>query len=314
MGPRTEQVTGGPPGVPSSSVGSRCAACGAERLSEHLTVAGPGPEALTPTTDKFGSAFSDIVRCAACGHMQLARLPQAASLIERYAEAESMDYVAEETGQRETARATLEMVERHMRPGAMLDVGCWVGFLLDEARQRGWRTLGLEPSEFASAYARERLGLDVRTADLFAAELAPASFDAVILADVIEHLTDPGRALDRIATLARPGAVLQLSLPDAGSRVARLMGARWWSVIPTHVQYFTRWSLITLLTRHGWELLELGTAPKAFTVRYYLGRIRGYSPRVSRSLVKTADAAGVADRVWAPDFRDRICALARVPA
>jgi hypothetical protein len=55
---------------------------------------------------------------------------------------------------------------------------------------------------------------------------------------------------------------------------------------------------------------DLGTTPKAFTVRYYLERIGGYSPPVSRALVAGADAVGVADRIWAPDFRDRMVAIA----
>jgi hypothetical protein len=89
------------------------------------------------------------------------------------------------------------------------------------------------------------------------------------------------------------------------------MGARWWSVIPTHVQYFTRRSVGELLARNGWRLLYVGTAPKAFSVRYYLGRIGGYSPRLAAALVKTAELAGIADSMWAPDFRDRMAVIAR---
>jgi SAM-dependent methyltransferase len=291
-----------------------CAACGAGPMEPHLRVAGfAGPEGLIPTTDRFGTALSDIVRCTTCGHMQLERFPSDAELSDAYARAESTDYIDEEPGQRMSARSALERIERHARRGQLLDVGCWAGFLLDEARLRGWRTVGLEPSEFASTFARERYGLDVRNADLFAAELEPSSFDALVLGDVIEHLTDPGAALDRIAALAAPDAVLHLALPDAGSLLARTLGARWWSVIPTHVQYFTRRSLATLLRRRGWDLLELTTAPKAFTVRYYLGRVGGYSRAASRSLVRTAERMRVADRVWAPDLRDRMAAVARAP-
>lgn len=288
-----------------------CAACGERVLAAHLAVAGDaGPEGLVPTTKSFGTALSDIVRCRACGHMQLAQLPPEHLLIEEYAHAQSDDYLEEELGQRATAREALERVERHVKRGRMLDLGCWVGFLLDEARSRGWDTVGVEPSGFAAAFAREQLGLDVRTEELFSAALDRGSFDAVILGDVIEHLPDPGRALDHIASLMTPRGVLYLALPDAGSRLARLLGARWWSVIPTHVQYFTRASLQTLLSRHGFQTLELATAPKAFTVRYYLDRVGGYSETLARALVRLAERAGVAERLWAPDFRDRMAAVA----
>jgi SAM-dependent methyltransferase len=298
---------------PRPATDARCAACDGARLCSHLTVGGePGPEGLTPTTTRFGTALSDIVRCADCGHMQLALLQREQRLLEQYADAESGDYLPEEDGQRVSARRSLDAIERHAPRGALLDVGCWLGFLLDEARSRGWTTVGLEPSVFASEYARAKLGVDVRTADLFTADLPEGQFDAVVLGDVIEHLLDPGAALDRIAMLGRPGAVLYLALPDAGSRVARLLGSRWWSVVPTHVQYFTRRSLTMLLGRHGWEVLERTTAPKAFTVRYYLGRARGYSGSLSRSLVAAAEVTGIADRLWAPDFRDRMAVVARL--
>ncbi|MCP9489038.1 MAG: class I SAM-dependent methyltransferase [Solirubrobacteraceae bacterium MAG38_C4-C5] len=248
-------------------------------------------------------------------------MPSDAALGQGYGEAASEDYVEEEAGQRETARHALTRIERWL-PGAgapgpprLLDLGCWVGFLLAEARERGWEGIGVEPSAFASTYARERLGLDVRREELLHVDLPASAFDVAILGDVIEHLPRPGEALDRLATLLRTGGprLAWLALPDAGSRVARAMGARWWSVLPTHVQYFTRRSLITLLRRHGWEVLEVTTAPKAFTVGYYLERTGGYSPPVARALVRAARAAGVADRIWAPDFRDRMQVVARRP-
>jgi SAM-dependent methyltransferase len=207
----------------------------------------------------------------------------------------------------------LARIEAHEpRRRAILDLGCWVGFLLAEARERGWREqVGIEPSAFASGYARERLGLDVRTDDLLTAPLPERHFDAAVLGDVIEHLPRPGEALDRIASLLAPGGVAWFALPDAGSRVARTLGARWWSVIPTHVQYFTRHSIATLLERHGFTVLETATAPKAFSVEYYLSRIEGYSKPAGRALVRGARAVGVADRMWAPDFRDRMVVIAR---
>ena len=295
-----------------SDAGEICAACGSPALGQHLRVAGDaGPDGLIPTTDKFGTALSDIVRCARCGHMQLERFPTEAELSEAYGDAASEDYVEEEEGQRETARRVLDRIGRYVPQGSLLDLGCWVGFLLAEAKLRGWETKGIEPSDWASAYARDRLGLDVVTADLFEAELPEHGFDAVFLGDVIEHLPRPLEALERIERLIAPGGALALALPDAGSRIARLLGPRWWSVIPTHVQYFTRPSIRRLLERAGYEPLYIGTQPKAFTVRYYLGRAGGYSQPLGEALVGAAEAVGLAERPWAPDFRDRMLVVAR---
>ncbi|MHB8694465.1 MAG: class I SAM-dependent methyltransferase [Solirubrobacteraceae bacterium] len=293
---------------------SRCAACGGAKLFPHLRVAGAlGADGLIPSTDQFGTALGDIFRCSACGHMQLSPMPGAVMLAAAYAEAESGAYIDEEVGQRATARRALVAIERFAPPGdrRLLDLGCWVGFLLDEARISGWEGVGVEPSAFAARYARERLGLEVINEGMFEAELPLGAFAAVALGDVIEHLPDPGAALRRIGELLVPGGVVWLALPDAGSRVARTLGRRWWSVIPTHVQYFTSNSIEILLERAGFRVLQVTTAPKAFTVGYYLSRIGGYSPTAARALAAAARRAGVADRLWAPDFRDRIAVIAR---
>ena len=305
---------------------STCAACGAEGLVPHLKVAGDaGPDGLIPTTDKFGTALADIVRCPACGHRQTDPMPADAVLESAYADAASEDYVAEEAGQRETARRALMRIEELLTPvpipptnggprhRTLLDLGCWVGFLLSEAAERGWQASGVEPSQFASQFARDKLGLDVHTGDLLTTDLPLRHYDAIVMGDVIEHLPRPGEALDRMAELLRPGGIAWLALPDAGSVVARGMRARWWSVIPTHVQFFTRSSLRTLLERHGWTVLEISSSAKAFSVRYYLERVGGYSPGLARLLVRGARAVRLADRMWAPDFHDRMAVIARAP-
>jgi SAM-dependent methyltransferase len=271
-----------------------------------------GADGLAPTNKQFGTALGDIVRCSRCTHMQLDRFPDDEELAVAYEEAASDDYVEEEAGQRASFAAVLERVERHVAKGRILDIGCWVGFLLAEARDRGWtECVGVEPSSFASTYARERLGLDVRQEDLLDADLPTAHFDAVCMGDVLEHLTDTDKALARMRELLAPGGVLVLAVPDAGSRIARLLGKRWWSVIPTHIHYFTRQSITTMLDRAGYEVLEMATDPKSFTIEYYLDKGSGYLPGVSRALVRAARRAKVAHRMWTPDFRDRLLVIAR---
>jgi SAM-dependent methyltransferase len=268
-------------------------------LRPALRVAGEGG-ALVPDSDRFGVALGDFVRCSRCGHLQLSAMPDVASM---YEEAESDAYELEEEGQRATARAVLERIERHAE-GRLLDYGCWVGFLGSEAASRGWSVVGVEPSRWAAERARAR-GVEV-------VESPDGPFDAIALGDVIEHLPDPGAVLDRLAALLAPGGVIWIATPDAGSRVARVLGPRWWSVIPTHLHLFNRRSLTRLLERHGFELLATRSSPKTFSVAYYVSRLGGYWPPLGRALVSVAQAVGLAERLWTPDFRDRVEVLARL--
>jgi len=48
-------------------------------------------------------------------------------------------------------------------------------------------------------------------------------------------------------------------------------------------------------------------------VRYYLERVGGYSAGLARLLVRGARAVRLVDRMWAPDFRDRMAVIARAP-
>jgi SAM-dependent methyltransferase len=292
-----------------------CAACGKGPLSLALKVRADLDErGLIPTTDAYGSALDDIVECGNCGHRQLGRMPTEAELLELYVGARADHYLEEARGQAVTARASLEQIERHVKTShapRFLDLGCWVGFLLVEARGRGWEVTGVEPSAFAAEHARREFNLDVVEQDLLTADLPAGSFDAVVLGDVIEHLTDPLAALEHIRSLLSEGGVVYLTLPDSGSRLARVLGARWWSILPTHVQYFSRRSITTLLERAGFDVLEITTAPKTFSIRYYAWRLHGYSPALSKAVIAAMRIVGFADGLWTPDFRDRMAVVAR---
>jgi len=141
-------------------------------------------------------------------------------------------------------------------PGKILDVGCATGVFLDGMRSQGWVTFGIEPSEGAANYARQRLGLNVVTADWESAT-PPSSVDVVTMWDVLEHMADPRGALAKAALALKPGGVLVLSLPNPGTWELRFLGPYWigWD-LPRHMHLFTRGVLDRLLQESGFQLNE----------------------------------------------------------
>jgi SAM-dependent methyltransferase len=182
--------------------------------------------------------------------VQQPALPGGARLHDLYREGRDDAYLEEEAGRRATARRLLDLVGTHVAAGRLLDVGCGPGLLLDEARRRGYATVGLELSRAAARHATDALGLDVRDVALEAFE-DDDGFDVVVLADLLEHLDDPVAGIERAAGLLRPGGVLCVVTPDPASRTARLAGARWWGYVPAHTCLLPRRTLRELLTAAG---------------------------------------------------------------
>jgi 2-polyprenyl-3-methyl-5-hydroxy-6-metoxy-1,4-benzoquinol methylase len=140
------------------------------------------------------------------------------------------------------------------KPGRVLDVGCGRGFLLDAFRRRGWTAEGTELSAESSAYAREKLGIEIHLGTLESLGLSGGAYDAVTMWHVLEHVTDPGLVLAEAHRLLRPGGIFLVSVPNFGSVEARLAGPGWFHLdAPRHLVHFTPAVLEDLLTEAGFE-------------------------------------------------------------
>jgi SAM-dependent methyltransferase len=252
---------------------------------------GPTPEAFMPTNHRPGE-HGDLYECGNCGTVQQPALPSGEALHELYREMEDPAYLEEAEGRRASARRLLDLIGRYVPGGPLLDVGCGHGLLLDEARQRGYTTIGLELSTTACSYARDVLALDVRAQSLesFAAEHAPESMQAIVLADVFEHLDDPIGALDACESLLAPGGALCIVTPDPSSPVARIAGSRWWGYVPAHTCLLPRVTLLEVLAARGLVVSDDIPLVRSFTLKYWLrgldsrgGRLASVANAVSRT-------------------------------
>lgn len=270
---------------------------------------GVDPRLFRPSADRYGETAGTVLRCADCGHSSLEHAPSDEVLAAAYGAAADPVSIDEEPGQFETATRSLQLIEQFVAPGTLVDVGCWTGSFVSAAAGRGWTARGVEPSTWAVARAQER-GLDVRVGDLQDSGVAPGSIRCVVMCDVIEHLLGVSDAVATAVEMLEPGGALYLTTPDADGRVARMMGQRWWSILPMHVQYFTRDSMRRLLARHGLRVAHISSHPKAFTAAYYAQRLGGYSPALARAAVGLSRGIGLAERLVAPDFHDRMQVLA----
>jgi 2-polyprenyl-3-methyl-5-hydroxy-6-metoxy-1,4-benzoquinol methylase len=256
-----------------------CRICGGAELTLAFegSTASPSGEQVAPTRHHPGEQ-PELHRCARCGVLQ-------ARVVERelktaYTKMVDEAYVVEEDARRATCRKLLSAASPNSTEDKLplvLDVGCGVGLLLDEARRRGWRTQGVELSDWGVRRARH-LGLDVFQGALEEAGFEPGSFDAVFMIDVLEHLADPVRTLAEVSQVLRPGGVLCLVTPNAASAAARMLGRRWWGLVPGHVVLFPHQGLCELLCTLGFGVRSQRPRALRFSLDYWLASAGGYVP------------------------------------
>jgi methionine biosynthesis protein MetW len=166
----------------------------------------------------------------------------------------------------------------------VLDVGCGAGALGAALREeRGAEVAGLELSPDAAARARERLDAVVE-ADLDLLEelpFEPASFDAMVFGDVLEHLRDPHRLLRVLRPWLADGGALVCSIPNVGhwSVVLPLLVQDRWPYADaglldrTHVHFFTLTEAEAMLGECGFALASAAATHLAQEPPAALGRL-----------------------------------------
>lgn len=238
----------------------------------------------------FGSSrtelsFGRILRCRSCTFGFSELRPTEDQLLRLYRDLNIDVYESETPGRIRTAQRHLQILTRHApSPGRILDVGCASGRFLEACAAADWEIVGIEPSRVLS---EEAAGLlrgkgQVLPMTLQEANLAPASFDAVTMWDVLEHVTLPFDFLRHTAGLLRPGGVLLLNVPDLNSVQARVFGRRWPLFLPEHLNYFTRRSLALCGRNAGLTLVETGRRSVNFSLGYIAFRVSQHVPSLSR--------------------------------
>jgi 2-polyprenyl-3-methyl-5-hydroxy-6-metoxy-1,4-benzoquinol methylase len=144
--------------------------------------------------------------------------------------------------------------------GRVLDVGSGYGFLRVALGEAGYEHDGLEISKFARAIASSAYGLETYAGTLDEHwQEWESRYDAVTLFDLIEHLCDPKRFLERVAFVLRPGGVLAVKTPNLDCPEADLFGPHYHSLKREHLAYFSPDSLSEVARAVGFEPIHVAT-------------------------------------------------------
>ncbi len=150
----------------------------------------------------------------------------------------------------------------------ILDVGTASGTLARMCQNNPLRLFGVEPNpEWAQIAAPLYEKIWVGFIDDIDDEFLKG-YDAVVLGDVLEHLVAPETVLQKLAAFQGSNAVFMISVPNIANlwvRLNLLFGRFDYTdrgiLDKTHLRFFTRKTLITMLKNTGLEIVSIQVTP-----------------------------------------------------
>jgi SAM-dependent methyltransferase len=204
-------------------------------------------------------------RCHACGTVFLVDPPGDLS---RYYVGDYHGFGADEAPAwqhirvlQEVERERVELLRRHVSPGALIDVGAGAGGFVFAAREAGFAVTAIEMDERCCRYIEDRLGVRAICSAQPIAELDALPPARVIsLWHVLEHLRDPAETIATAARRLEPGGVLALGVPNPRSLQFRVLRGGWHHLdTPRHLSLVPAAAIVEHGRALGLRCVELTT-------------------------------------------------------
>ena len=158
----------------------------------------------------------------------------------------------------------LNFLSRAKKTSRILDIGAADGYLGEILKQYGHFLVGVESNAQFADKARAHYDMlhcaDVETFDF----PYRSEFDYILLADVLEHLRDPGGLLRRLVPCLKDGGEIIISIPNIAHlsvRLSLMLGHFQYQdrgiLDRTHLRFFTLASVRRMIDDASCRILEL---------------------------------------------------------
>lgn len=150
----------------------------------------------------------------------------------------------------------------------VLDVGTATGTLARMCSDKKLHFFGVEPNvEWAEVASPMYKKIFVGSIDDIADEYL-IGYDAIVLADILEHLSAPETVLQKLVGLQSPNSIFIISVPNVANlwvRLNLLFGRFEYAdrgiCDRMHLRFFTRRTLIAMVKNAGLEIQSIRTTP-----------------------------------------------------
>ena len=206
---------------------------------------------------------ASLCQCQSCGLVFSKNVPSKEDLYKFYNNYGLGSYLSPLTIKR--YNELLDEFESYRKTNKILDVGCGVGYFLDEAKKRGWEVYGNELSDKAVEVCQNK-NINCTLGELDANNFAEDSFDVITSFEVIEHMNRPKAEIAAFYKILRKGGLVYLTTPNFNSLLRfRLKSAYNIITFPEHLTYYTPKTIHKIFKLSGFKKEKIETTGLSLT-------------------------------------------------
>jgi 2-polyprenyl-3-methyl-5-hydroxy-6-metoxy-1,4-benzoquinol methylase len=204
-----------------------------------------------------------LCKCKSCGFVFSQQIPTEQELINHYEGYGRNDYLSPLTIKR--YNELLDEFEKYRKTGKIIDVGCGIGYFLDEAKKRGWEVYGTEFTDEAVDICSAK-GINLHQGKLDSSNYDSGMFDIITSFEVLEHINNPIEELNNFNHIIRKGGLVYLTTPNFNSLLRyRLKSAYNVICYPEHLSYYTPRTLKKVFKLCGFNSQKIKTTGISLT-------------------------------------------------
>jgi SAM-dependent methyltransferase len=235
-----------------------CLVCGNTELVPYLSC----KDYLT-TQEVF-----DIYRCKACGFALTQDFPVEDEIGPYY---DALEYISHSDTHRGiintlyhwarkiSLKSKSKIISRFAskKMGMLLDIGSGTGYFLNKMKEEKWIVTGIEKSDFARKYAKQKFDINCQSSD-YLYKICEKTKDVITMWHVLEHMEHLNHVMDHLSAILKDDGVAIIALPNKSSFDAVHYKEHWAAYdVPRHLWHFSLPDFERLAKRHHFELVDV---------------------------------------------------------
>ena len=163
---------------------------------------------------------------------------------------------------------------------SVLEVGSYYGVFGNIIKPNVKKYSGLELSKHGSDYSKKNYNLEIFNETIEEHSERQLKYDIIVMADVIEHFSNPFKMLEIIEKILKPDGLLIFTTYNMDSLYAKITGKKYHWILPMHLFYFSNKTLKNIFLENNLKIYKIENDSRVVSFYYLLNKLALIFPKL----------------------------------